>query len=251
MAPGGEWLAVFTRAGFDQTQARQALGELPVTRQPDGSLDAVDISTAAASGEYPTFIQTLIDEPIVSDLVEQYVRRTVDDGGIYRDVQRGIPLGCSLSPLMGAVYLQPLDDAMQKTGLFYARFMDDWVVFAPSRWKLRKVVRIVNQVLNRLKVWQHPDKTFVGRVDRGFDFLGYHFRPDGLSVAEKTRQNFVSRVNQLYEQQAIPTRIDGYVRRWTRWVNSGLGTWTKLLRMPDGVSDEIGSILHPHPPPAK
>ena len=61
MAPGGEWLAVFTRAGFDQTQARQALGELPVTRQPDGSLDAVDISTAAASGEYPTFIQTLMD----------------------------------------------------------------------------------------------------------------------------------------------------------------------------------------------
>jgi hypothetical protein len=57
----GQWLAVFTRAGFDQTQARQALGELPVTRQPDGSLDAVDISTAAASGEYPTFIQTLMD----------------------------------------------------------------------------------------------------------------------------------------------------------------------------------------------
>ena len=197
-------------------------------------------------------LRDLIDEPIVSDLVEQYVRRTVDDGGIYRDVQRGIPLGCSLSPLMGAVYLQPLDDAMQKTGLFYARFMDDWVVFAPSRWKLRKVVRIVNQVLNRHMVWQHPDKTFVGRVDRGFDFLGYHFRPDGLSVAEKTRQNFVSRVNQLYEQQAIPTRIDGYVRRWTRWVNSGLGTWTKLLRMPDGVSDEIGTILHKsHPSPAK
>ena len=51
MAPGGEWLAVFTRAGFDQTQARQALGELLVTRQPDGSLDAVDISTAAACVE--------------------------------------------------------------------------------------------------------------------------------------------------------------------------------------------------------
>ncbi len=28
----------------------------------------------------------------------------------------------------------------------------------------------------------HPDKTFIGRVEKGFDFLGYHFGPDGLSV---------------------------------------------------------------------
>jgi hypothetical protein len=74
---------------------------------------------------------------------------------------------------MGAVYLQPLDDAMQKTGLFYARFMDDWVVFAPSRWKLRKVVRIVNQVLNRLKVWQHP------RADAHF---GRHIQTEQLAL---------------------------------------------------------------------
>ncbi|MDG2131773.1 MAG: hypothetical protein P8K08_27515 [Fuerstiella sp.] len=152
---------------------------------------------------------------------------------------------------MDAVYLKPLDDAMQKTGLFYARFMNGQVVFASSRLSMRTVVRSVNQVLNRLKGWQHPDKAFVGGVERGFDFLGYHFRPEGLSVAEKTRQNFVSRVNELYEQQAIPTQIDGYVRRWTRWVNSGLETWATRLRMRDGVSDAIGSIRHPLPTPAK
>jgi len=32
----------------------------------------------------------------------------------------------------------------------------------------------------------HPDKTFIGRIDIGFNFLGYHFGPDGLSVAKKT-----------------------------------------------------------------
>ncbi len=30
---------------------------------------------------------------------------------------------------------------------------------------------------------KHPDKTFIGRIEKGFDFLGYHFGPDGLSVA--------------------------------------------------------------------
>ncbi len=58
---------------------------------------------------------------------------------------------------MGALYLKPLDDRMEKTGLYYARFMDDWIVIAPTRWKLRSVVRIINKTLNLLKVEQHPD----------------------------------------------------------------------------------------------
>jgi len=34
----------------------------------------------------------------------------VSNGGVYVDVQQGISLGCSLSPLMGALYLKTLDD---------------------------------------------------------------------------------------------------------------------------------------------
>ncbi len=32
----------------------------------------------------------------------------------------------------------------------------------------------------------HPDETFVGRIEKDFDFLDYHFGPDGLSVAKNT-----------------------------------------------------------------
>ena len=78
-------------------------------------------------------------------LLWQYMNRTVCFGETYRDIIRGISLGCPLSPLMGALYLKPLDDVMAATGLFYVRFMDDWVVIAPTRWKLRKAVREVNR----------------------------------------------------------------------------------------------------------
>ncbi len=78
-------------------------------------------------------LKEYIDAPGLLDLLWQYMRRTVYDGGLYEDVTVGIPLGCSLSPLMGALYLKPVDDAMAETGLFYARFMDDWVVLAPTR----------------------------------------------------------------------------------------------------------------------
>ena len=51
---------------------------------------------------------------------------------------------------------------------------------------------IVNQTLNELKVEKHPDKTFIGRIAKGFDFLGYSFEPKGLSIAPKTLANFIS-----------------------------------------------------------
>jgi len=59
---------------------------------------------------------------------------------------------------MGALCLKTLDEAMEKSGLFYARFMD-WVILAPTRWKLRSAVQKVDQILASLKVEQHPDKT--------------------------------------------------------------------------------------------
>ncbi len=77
---------------------------------------------------------------------------------------------------------------MARSGLFYVRFMDNILVLAPTRWKIRKAVKAVNGMLGSLGLEKHPDKTFIGRIERGFDFLGYHFGPDGLSVAKKTAE---------------------------------------------------------------
>lgn len=157
------------------------------------------------------------------ELLWQYTRHIVYDDGLYEDIKQGISLGCPLSPLMGALFLDVLDRRMEATGLGYVRFMDDWVVMAPTRWKLRNAVRIVNRALCELRVEQHPDKTFIGRIDRGFSFLGYEFKASGLTgVARPTRERFAERIHRLYEQGATACRIGEYVRRWLIWVRSGL-----------------------------
>jgi len=51
------------------------------------------------------------------------------------------------------------------------------------------------------KLEKHPDKTVIGRVEKGFDFLGYHISPEGLSLAKKTVENFITRAIRLYEQE--------------------------------------------------
>ncbi len=70
--------------------------------------------------------------------------------------------------------------------------MDDILVLAPTRWKIRKAVKAVNGILGSLGLEKHPDKTFIGRIERGFDFLGYHFGTDGLSVVKKTIEQFIA-----------------------------------------------------------
>lgn len=81
---------------------------------------------------------------------------------------------------MAAVYLKPLDEAMEKTGQFYARFMDDWVVLDPTRWKRRKVVCIHVFLIDC--VWTNTLRRLLSQdvrrpSERGFEVLGYHLKP--------------------------------------------------------------------------
>jgi retron-type reverse transcriptase len=185
-----------------------------------------------------TLVRDSIDDPLLLDLVAQYLHRTVDENCLYSTVTVGISLGCPLSPVMAAIYLEPLDRRMEATGLTYARFMDDWVILAPTRWRLRRAIRIVNETLCELRVEQHPDKTFIGRIDRGFTFLRYWITEKGVTgVAPSAWERFQERVVRLYEQDAPPEeirrRIGQYVRRWKQWVVSGVREVRGAFEWPD------------------
>jgi hypothetical protein len=91
-----------------------------------------------------------------------------------------------------------------------------------------KAIKAVNQVMADLRVEKQPDKTFIGRRSRGFDFLGYWFSPSGLEVAQKTVVRCLEKVSRLYEQGASEGRIGEYVGRWWQWVRGGVdGILTK------------------------
>ena len=87
-----------------------------------------------------------------------------------------------------------------------------------------KAVKRVNEMLGCLRLEKHPDKTFIGRIEQGFDFLGYHFGPEGFTVAAKTIEQFVAPAIRLYEQEPgeafASARLGLYVRRWVGWAPS-------------------------------
>ena len=80
--------------------------------------------------------------------------------------------------------------------------------------------------LKRQQLEKYPDKTFIGKIEKGFDFLGYHFCRAGLRVADVTWNRFIEKATRLYEQeQAAPegaALLGLYVRRWVRWAGAGM-----------------------------
>ncbi len=204
--------------------AKKAVRDVFNRLSPNSHVMKSDIKRYYASIDHMLLINTLselITDKYVLRLLWQYLKRSVCYGGNYREVTRGISLGCPLSPLIAALFLKPLDDVMKDSGFFYVRFMDDWVVIAPSRWKLRKVVKQANRILNGLQLEKHPEKTFIGRAKRGFSFLGYYLTPWAISVAQATVNNMKQRIARLYEQGADAFSIGQYVIRWMRWVRGG------------------------------
>lgn len=187
-----------------------------------------DIKSYYASIDHHRLLDRLeghISDRSVMNLLGQYLRRCICDGGNFIDTERGISLGCPLSPLMAAFYLHELDQQFEQSDLFYVRFMDDILILAPTRWKIRKAMATVRSVLTRLGLDIHPGKSFIGRVKKGFDFLGYHFFQGTLSAAPTTLMKMAETAARLYEQQrrgGDPTPLGQYLTRWNAWFRGGL-----------------------------
>lgn len=135
----------------------------------------------------------------------QFLHYSVENGGEFHTPTQGIPRGCALSPLIGAALLTPLDRAMTqqmaKEGGYYARYMDDILVLAPKRWPLRRAIATVNRYLAAGGFAQHPDKTMIGPLTRGFDWLGGWFTEQGcVGIAPRALQRYRTKSQWLYEQ---------------------------------------------------
>lgn len=203
---------------------KQAIRLVDAQLQPGQFVMRTDVQSFYDSVDHVPLYQTLcqlVPDRSLCRLVWQSLRYLVVFEGAYRDINKGLSRSHPMSPLLGALALLPMDRALQQLPVFYLRYMDDWVIIANSRRGLRRAIQIMHQQLNQLGFTLHPDKTSIGRMEQGFDFLGYNFSEHSLQLATVAQQRLGERILRLYEHTASIERIGDYLHRWRSSVKGG------------------------------
>ena len=117
--------------------------------------------------------------------------------------------------------------------IFYIRYQDDFVILAKSRWDLKRAIKTMYFVLDKLNLEVHSaEKKFIGRINAGFSFLGYYFKPNcKLRPSRESLKRMLSNSLRLYEQacenrlgdlKTFKFRLRQYLERWHLYLRSGL-----------------------------
>jgi group II intron reverse transcriptase/maturase len=149
-------------------------------------------------------------------LLRQWLRVGVMEDGVVRETLSGTPQGGVISPLLANIFLHVLDAAWEREGSKYGtlvRYADDLVVMCKTKADVERAERRVRQVMARLGLELHPDKT--RKVDlswgkEGFDFLGCHLhkRLSGpIWERERRRVYFLQRWPSQRAMQRIRQRV--------------------------------------------
>ena len=117
------------------------------------------------------------------------------------------------------------------------------MVLTRTRRRLRQCVAKLNDYFDMRGFEQHPDKTFIGRTARGFDWLGAAFDEHGAAgLAPRAITHHRERCLRLYEQACrlglthaeSMLKVQTYRERWL--------TWARRL-FPTDISVGVGKYL--------
>ena len=111
----------------------------------------------------------------VISLIHKYLRSGVLIGLRHEVSDTGVPQGSPLSPLLGNIMLDELDNELERRGHPFVRYADDGLIFCRSaRAAARVQTSITRFIEERLYLRVNREKTRNGLVF-GMKFLGYSF----------------------------------------------------------------------------
>jgi len=132
-------------------------------------------------------------------LIGRYLRAGVMVDGVLQSSPEGTPQGGPLSPLLANILLDDLDKELERRGLPFVRYADDFVIFTRSRRAAERVFNGVNRYLTKaLRLVVNQEKSRIVPSD-GVEFLGFVFcgTRATIQVSEKNVQKCKQRIREL------------------------------------------------------
>ena len=164
----------------------------------DGYQDIVDIDLKGFFDQvnHSILLQLIYDKvqcPTTLRLIRKWLRAPIVIEGKYHKRRKGIPQGSPLSPLLSNIMLDVLDKEMQKQGLHYVRYADDFSIYATSKSEAKQIGNNIYKFLrDKLKLPINVAKSGIRRPVN-FELLGHGFVPIYKKGAKGQYQLVVSK----------------------------------------------------------
>jgi len=115
--------------------------------------------------------------PLTLQLIRKWLRAPILINGKLVKRRKGVPQGSPLSPLLSNIMLNELDKEMERQGLRYVRYADDFSIYTKSESAARKIGNNLFLFLrDKLKLPINREKSGI-RKPVNFKVLGYGFVP--------------------------------------------------------------------------
>ena len=186
-------------------------------------------------------VNETFDDPLIQQYLEAIITVGIDCDGIIKLPTKGIPRGGALSPFFGALYLKPLDEAFEnRENCLFLRYMDDVLILVKTQRQYQRAKKQIFKILRELRLKLSPHKTWMGKLEREFHFLGVSFDPTRIgqskenqtplvSLHSRSYQRALDKLKAMREDAVHPAKMQSYLSRWALWWYSATGTSYQAL----------------------
>lgn len=159
--------------------------------------------------------------PLTLRLIRKWLRAPILINGKLTKRRKGVPQGSPLSPLLSNIMLNELDKEMERRGLRYVRYADDFSIYSKSEHTARKTGNSIYLYLkDKLKLPINREKSGI-RKPVNFTILGYGFVPTyvkgekgkyQLVVSEKSWASLKQKLKAI-TRKTTPSSFDERVQK--------------------------------------